>query len=378
MRAIMHRLMPIRQGQFRPRHDDLTLLRIVRAVSVDACPAEPTACRQDQFDAARAAAGHPDAPRGRNIAARLDMSWPRLLHVAHGPETRWSRELGHAGSDRGRKGISLQQVLVALRQVAAHLGVDTLGQAQYEQARNEIVAVSRRAFKHGGNAAATLPHLEQVKWVLKQEKLSWDDALGRVGLKSPDRPSVAGLDPDAAVDAFIAHTGMLPRNRQQLRRWASAARCSFQDDMSAAAVKAVIAARRAARETAGEPPLAEAPRDLSFDDAADPALPRARRLDWNPASIIVGMAKAVPLLEPGERLDQRSLKRISKDHPEAGVPSWSTVDRYRSNTVGASFEDWRRQALELAAQAPSARFLGTQPPAAGEAAGEGAAVAAAK
>jgi hypothetical protein len=60
------------------------------------------------------------------------------------------------------------------------------------------------------------------------------------------------------------------------------------------------------------------------------------------------MARAARLLAPGQQLDQRTLKRLAQDHPHAGIPSYSTINRLVRSHPAEGFDTWRRESERLA------------------------------
>ena len=130
---------------FQPRHSPLELLEIVRVVSLHVDADAPHTVNGRRWDDGRAGAGHHDAPRAFSIAKRLEVSWPDVLLVAHlEPELAW-RRLNNLRADKGRKGITLDRVLLALRQAAVRLNKPGIDRTDYERARREMTAASRRA-----------------------------------------------------------------------------------------------------------------------------------------------------------------------------------------------------------------------------------------
>jgi hypothetical protein len=95
--------------------------------------------------------------------------------------------------------------------------------------------------------------------------------------------------------------------------------------------------------------------------APDTARAAHRIRQWGGAEeIVAGMARAVAHLRPGERLDQRSLKRIAREHPDEAIPSYTVVNRH-ARSAGATFDQWRREAIALAAGWSAAGVSGLVP-----------------
>jgi hypothetical protein len=113
-------------------------MAVVTMVAREARPDNPEAVSMCAWDAAREAAGYPDAPRAHAIAQRLEVTWREMVRIAlDRPDDAW-RQVTHAAADKGRHGVSFERVLVALRQVALALGQETITRAEYSR-----LAVSR-------------------------------------------------------------------------------------------------------------------------------------------------------------------------------------------------------------------------------------------
>jgi hypothetical protein len=61
------------------------------------------------------------------------------------------------------------------------------------------------------------------------------------------------------------------------------------------------------------------------------------------------MALAVKHLRPGESLNQRTLKRITREHRDEPIPSYSTVHRQiKERFPGERFTRWCKEAEQHA------------------------------
>lgn len=334
----------------RSPHTPLMLIELVRVVSAFGAPADPLAVSQRVWDANRVAAGAPGAPPAHKICQRLGVSWPQLLRIAHGDPAGALQGLRVAQSDRGRKGISLEQVLIALRQAALRLGRQGINRSDYVTARGQMLEKTR-ATRHRGARRRAIPELNQIEAVLGQHGLSWSDALERAGLAEPEPVLNAGLEPAEAVREYAAHMGAVPRGVKPLLRWARTVGVRVQRHMKRVALDQAIAELQRQRALAGQSPLPLSPVDADFTVATSgpaPVGPRRHRRDWTKDKVIDGMALAIAHLRPGEHLTQRTLKRIAREHGNEAIPSWSVVDRHLRRT-GETFEEWRREAERLAA-----------------------------
>jgi hypothetical protein len=334
-------------------HSPLELIEIVRAVSLQAGADAPTSVSGRVWNAHRAAAGHPDAPLAFSITKRLGVGWPDLLRVAHAdPNDAW-RLLSHLQADKGRKGVTLAGVFIALRQAAHRLSQPSLNRTDYRQAREQILAASKRT-RHGSTAARAMPELTQIEELLRRHNLSWEEGLETAGLVRPERTDQSGLPIEEAVRGFIDDTGKLPLHYRHLRRWARSQSIALQFTRTPGrdGQKAIAVVVRQ-RERDGLPELERAARDLQFDDdqPARAVGPPARRPRWDRETIIAGMALAVELLGPGKQLAQRSLKPIAAERRDLPIPTYTVVNRHlRKDHPDESWEQWRREAEHLARQ----------------------------
>lgn len=335
---------------FQPKHSDLELLEIVRAVSVVADPDSPATVSQTTWDESRAKAGHPDAPLARTISAdRFGVPWPRVLRIAHGNLDDALRALGNAAADKGRKGVTLPRIATALRQVATRLDKPGINRREYKDGRESIILTSRGPARTA--ARRSLPELTQVETVLKQNEMSWEAGLVFAGLEVPILGSIPGLSADASVRLFAVTKEKVPRTRTQLRRWANhhGIACAR---MQQPAFEAAVAALQDERAAAGLAALPAAPKD---EDLAEPVpvvapdAPAKRAKEWDDKEAVIrGMAKAVRLLR-GKQLTQRSLKETARKHPGRGIPGYSQVDSCRQKYYpGETWRQWVTEATTLA------------------------------
>jgi hypothetical protein len=350
--------------RFQPQQSPRELMGIVAVVARAARPDKPEAVSMRAWDDARADAGYPNAPRAHAITQRLEVSWRELVRIAlDRPDDAW-RQLTHAAADKGRRGVSLERILVALRQVAVALDQDTLTRADYVRGRAEILAPAQRA-KHP-DAEEALPPLEFIDNLLRRKGFDWDELLRRAGLAPSTREAVAGLDPEAAVRLMASDLGGVPRGPRDLARWAKLRGVALQGGgekrkhISAADVRKAIKAVQRERREAGEKPVPMAEDEQIAAAAAlppitDPSVPRARVVAprWDRERLLDGMAEAVRRLN-GHQLDQRSLKAEAKRAREAGdasIPSYSTVYNHLKDHDGESFADWIAEAERRAREA---------------------------
>jgi hypothetical protein len=314
---------------YQARHSPLELLAIVRVVSLHVDPDTPHTVSGRRWDDGRAGAGHPQAPLAFSIAKRLAVAWPDLLRVAHlPPELAW-RRLAHLQSDKGRKGVTLDGVLLALRQAALRVDKPGVDRTDYRRARGEMLAASERT-RHGRTAARAVPELTQIEEILGRNGLTWEQGLQRAGLSSAHDKNQRAASYGELARGFIDQFDQLPRNYSQLRRWAAARQISFplagkgSAQLAASAISEIVQQR----DVAGNPALPIAPSELSFANTSGQFGLPARIRTWDREKLISGMALAVGLLGPATRLDQRSLKRIAAERRDLPIPSYSTVNRH--------------------------------------------------
>lgn len=336
-----------RSTRFTPTHSRDRLLQVVHEVSVHADPAAPADVSQRRFNAARAVAGHPDCPQAHAIAERLGVSWPLLLRTVHTTDNR-SRLVSVLASDRGRKGITLDHVLTAIRLVARYLRVSALSLSEYDRGREELVAGDKRAWAHGGQAELMFPTRNQIDEVLHQNELTWTEALARAGLERAGSAH-RGMSVADAVALFAADTGHVPFSNVQMRSWAKQTGHVVVNHLWAD-VEPAIAEFQRQREV----PLPTWPRGKSFEGVTTTVPPRRRKPKHHrsPEEIVRGLTIAFDFLKPGEALGERTLKRISKQYIDEDIPSWGAVVTAIEKCPGASWDKWLDEAARRHAGEP--------------------------
>jgi hypothetical protein len=336
---------------FTARHTPLELLDVVRVVAEHANPGAPTGVSGRVWNAHRGPAGRPDAPLASSVAKRLELPWAQVLAVAAAPPEERLRRLRQLQSDQGRKGLSLVGVRVALRQAAVRLEQSTLTRADYQRGREMIVAASHRT-RHAAIAQRAMPELSQIDSLLRRYRLTWEQALEQAGLQAAERVVERGMALEDAVQGFVEDTGHLPRTRRHLWDWAAQRGIALaRIPQAKVRIKAAVdeIARQRARD--GLPaltPLVAADVQLA-GRAGERQGPPARRYRWTRATLIAGLALAMAQLEPGQELDQRTLKRIAAARSDLPIPSYSVVNRHlRKHHPGETWEQWRREAEAIA------------------------------
>lgn len=333
---------------FTATHTPRQLLEIVRAVSLHADADAPTSVTTRAWNEHRAPAGFPDAPQAFSMTKRLGVSWAQLLRAAHAPPDDALRQLRNFQADKGRKGLTLAGVFIALRQAAHRLGQTSVNRTDYVRARDLILAPSART-RHAATAARAIPALTAIDDLLKRHGLSWEQGLERAGLEPPERIVRSGLSLEEAVRAFVEDTGRLPRSRRQIFDWADHRGVALRRiDRFTEEFQRATTTVLAQRELDGLPPVEVADAGLRFESAADGSIgPQKVRHRWTRETLIAGMALAIRELGPGRQLDQRSLKQIAADRRDLPIPSYSVVYRHLQKHPDDTWDQWRREAEAL-------------------------------
>lgn len=333
-------------AKFQASHSPLELLDIVREVAAVADSSNPDAVSQRDWDAARSKVGHASAPRAHSIAQRLGVPWTVVLRIAAGPPDDAWRALRVEQSDRGRKGLTLEEAFNALRQVSVKLGKQDLTRSEYGKGREEIIAASGRSSR-GKAAARALPDPSQAAELFAKHGLTWPQAVESAGLTAaPLGSRKRGTLPDL-IAAFVRDKQAVPQRRVELRKWALQAGVSFPVTVTKDEVLEVVAAVQEERRVSGLEPW-PATRDPTPQKAEQENAP-SRQRTWDRASLIQGMAQAIVLLGPGAQLDQRTLKAVAAKHPQERIPSYSVVQRHMAKTEPReTWDSWLKEAEELA------------------------------
>jgi hypothetical protein len=304
--------------------EQLLLLQGVREASSLADPSAPRAVSQRSFDEARARSSFPDLPAARNIARQLGLPWAKVLSVAHEPRAAIPQRLGRKQGSAEHGFINDERVIFALRAVALRLGRDTLSLSQYRAEREQMLAIDRARFIHGGQLI--LPNEEQVM----THTGSWPEALRLAGLQEADRiegrraPSLVDL-----MERFYERYSTRP-TLSALEAFASGNGIPFPDRRTQSFSKA-LAAWRAKRSAGGLPEPAESPPtrerpDYSSDVGA--ALPGERRQHKRRSAeeCVAWMRRHMEGLPAGSRSTQHSYRDWAR--VREGAPSPSAFARH--------------------------------------------------
>jgi hypothetical protein len=325
---------------FRSKYTQVALVGLVREAAMRLHPGDPTRLKQQEFDAVRAELGAGDAPTARAIAQRLQRPWGQITDIASRPPAEHARRLGTAQSDRGRTGLSLEQVLIRIRQAAAYLQVDELDRSDYMRAAK---ALARRD--------PSFPSIAQLEEVFRlQQGMTWAQVCAEAGLKAAGPRAHPALGIDELLATFIARVGAAPQFSTHLALWAKAAGISisvynkqaFDDALSKARAAGVLDGadgsyvlqdllERTQAEQAAQPQAA----------AGAPAPVRRKVGFWNKERCLDGMAMAYAHLRPGENLTRKVLKRIAKERRgREPIPSYNQVAQQLKQHPDESWADW--------------------------------------
>lgn len=304
------------------------LLALVRRVASHANAQEPTTVSKRRFDAERRPAGAPDCPEASNLCRHFSSSWPDVLDLAFRGATsvRTTAVRARAKSAHEGEGVSRQTALTALAIIAARLKVRTLRPADYEEARRALLQAARGDRRRA--LADRLPTVGQFRPLGE-----WDELLVAAGLEG--RPPVykpPSVPVEDAVVRFLVAQGYLP-HRKEMMRFARERGFALQD-VPAGDYDTVHARVRALRSEQGlwtppgRPPRGRKPPWLQSDDpptADDGAPARLLRHHWTLPRVTDGLRLALRRLEPGEELNQPTLRRLAKT--DRDIPAASTVTR---------------------------------------------------
>ncbi|WP_028061651.1 hypothetical protein [Candidatus Solirubrobacter pratensis] len=315
---------------FRTRYSDDALIDAVRDVSAHVAPGQPTQVAPAAFDAARVHAGHPHAPAAKQITRRLGSGWYELLAIAHaGGGASAAHRLGLARRDPPRE-LGIDEVVVALRLIAARAGLAGLWPARYAAERDALIAHQRRAHRHSPPSMQALPTVAQI-----EIQFGWDAACRAAGLAEPDTSAgrIRGLTQLEVTDRFIDDLGCLPWSIAAIENYARARDIPTVNLKAVAPYAAEVTVLRAAagKWTPARPPAhVERPDETAVHDAhasPPPAAATLRRMrSWEDLDdIIAGVADAYR--QAGARSLTQRLHRELAAASRGAIPSPSVVDR---------------------------------------------------
>lgn len=289
-------------GRIESRYDLRTLLEIVAAVARLANPSAPLLVRQADYDAARADAGYPDAPTGKQTAQRFGLAWRELLTLALDEERNLDKAVGHrVGADEDAA-LDEAGIRAALRTVALRLDRRTLTVFEYRREREEMLASA--SLRHHP-VELYLPSDYQILRVAG----SWEAALEISGLDPRvESASPKGLPIIDAIEIALEATGCLP-TRNELHTFAAAN--GFSVARGRRPFSEYVAELSARRDgwgkwtPLGRPPHAQRPDwGASYELPRNVNLVRKRRRRWTREECIAALGRLLDELG-NERLTQR-------------------------------------------------------------------------
>lgn len=296
---------PAAQPRFTSRYDLRGLVDVVAEVARVADSRQPERVTQAQWDAARASAGHADAPAARQVATRLTMGWVEVLALAlDGRDI--DKALGSHLSEDDDPYLThdADDVRAALRVVALRLGKRTLTPRAYADERAQMLTAARRRWRHRADPA--LPSVSQVEHIAG----SWDAALALAGLgPRPPQERSEGLPiVDALELALEAHGALL--TKPELGRFAAANNLSVARHKRGKPWGDYLAELRTRRADWGKwtppaPPLFGTRPDYSVAVPLPPDAPRRRKRRWTRAECVAALAALLAELPPRTRLTLR-------------------------------------------------------------------------
>jgi hypothetical protein len=334
--------------------DSLTLLKVVREVSLLAHPDEPATASQRSFDSARERSPeHDGLPRAKRIAERLRLSWPDVLNIAHATEAEQNKLLGLRTRAARADWLTRDGLRPALRVVALRREAETLTLAEYRAERNVILSADRARWMHGG--ALRLPTDEQVIAVAG----SWDAALRFAGLRAPRERDATERRSDAApplVDLLArfhdAH-GFQPSARD-LRVFARGNGIPYPRHVRKGFSAAVAEWRQQRQEQGLSEPRVVARKGgrgrKAPDYGADVGAARAgekRRGQWTRDDCVAAVSRYLAQLTNGARSTERGYRDWTAAQPHDSTPAFATIQEH------GGWEGIRRKAIaQLGQEAP--------------------------
>lgn len=172
-------------GRFEAHLSDEQALRAAGKAAKAASPEDPLKATQKQFDAVRGA--YPGLPSARALCQRFQLSWSQLLRAACSPAGQQTRQASYGRRNTSRKGLTLDDCLDALRRVARKNSKARLTRADYQRLRAQMLGT--KANKPG---RSSLPTLNQLDTVLKQNSIGWLEAHELAGLDATPSPARRG------------------------------------------------------------------------------------------------------------------------------------------------------------------------------------------
>jgi hypothetical protein len=199
------------EGKFASRYDKNALYPLVADVCRHVNPDDPQSVSMVDWDAARAAAGHPHAPSARAIYGRLKRPWDEIKQIALDPSRNIAQTEAQARKTKPRK-LMASELHFALNRVARELGARTFSVVDYDRIRDRLIAKDRR--ERGDDAI--MPDLLPTSFEIIEQWETWSAALAAAGLEPYEQPHErTAVSPADAYDLLIELSGKLP-NREAI------------------------------------------------------------------------------------------------------------------------------------------------------------------
>jgi len=263
------------------RYSDHELPGVVADVCRDLDPRHPRSVSQARFDAARADAGHPQAPSAKQISARLRLPWPEVKQLALDPTRSVDRTVGTRVGKEDESWVTDEVCIFALLTVASRIVVGTaLTPDSYTVEAERMLTADRRRYLHGGRLV--MPTVGQIERRLGR----WPEALTRAGLKPPEARHPAGVPWADAIELCLEATGCLASLRTLVKFFENN-ELSLRKQRSGPGYPAEVEGLRARRAAAGKwtPPGYTSPRDRPDLLRVIPGLEGPKRLSGSTKTV---------------------------------------------------------------------------------------------
>lgn len=212
------------------------LYGLVRVIAQQAKPGHPEAISVREFDKARVATGHDDAPSARAICQRLAdregkaMSWKRVKEVAFDEQASIEHVERRRRAAAPADYLSDRAVYFALRLIAKRLDVKTLTPGAYEEERLVVLREEKRRDPRRLLMAQLLPTVGQIEQHFAgndDDDASWDSALAVAELEPRARRFATGKRPASlslvvGIHLFVEFNDELP-SRERFEKFADQA-----------------------------------------------------------------------------------------------------------------------------------------------------------
>lgn len=231
-------------SEYRPEQ----LYGLVRVIAEEGKPEHPESISIREFDKARVATGHDEAPSAKAICERLvdsdgkTIGWPRIKEVAFDDAASLEHVERRRVAEPMATFISERSVYFALRLIAKRLDVKTLTPGEYEDERVKLIKEERQRDPGRALMAHLVPTVGQIEQVSAGDDDD-DDHQGAGSASAWDRALViAELEPRAqlrderrqrgrredslplleAIDLFVQFNDRLP-SKQDINEFGEAA-----------------------------------------------------------------------------------------------------------------------------------------------------------